>query len=256
MKVRAKVIGRIDIPSGQIINLTHEHICDADYSNCQLAGFGTVGCRLERCKFDNLRLQFCPQFGAGREVSEFIECTFDGARLNMGPAGFSRFVRCSFRNVYLRDWLGQSLELVDCVFSGRLHGASFFGSIPIAEHRADTGRERNEFHGNDFSGTKLVEVDFRNGIDLSRQRLPSGPEYLYVSNAAAAVSRVRNGLPELKLDSEARKTAQIIAEMFEKEVESGQRQLFLRRDDYNSYSKYLEPEAIDQIFALLRGASQ
>jgi hypothetical protein len=111
----------------------------------------------------------------------------------MGPGGLSRFVRCSFRNVNIRNWLCFAVELIDCTFSGKLQQAVFNGT-PLAQKRALLGRDRNEFHGNDFSAADLIDVGFRTGIDLTRQRLPSGPEYLYLPNAREAVGRARSGI--------------------------------------------------------------
>jgi hypothetical protein len=68
---------------------------------------------------------------------------------------------------------------------------SFFNGTVPEDQRAFVGRERNEFRGNDFSGMKLEDVSFRIGIDLTQQCLPSGPEYLYLPEAAVAVQRAR-----------------------------------------------------------------
>jgi hypothetical protein len=95
-----------------------------------------------------------------------------------------------FKEVDLRDWFCFTVELIDCTFSGRMRGAFFNGTVP-EESRSVVGRERNEFRGNDFSQMELIDVDFRTGIDLFQQRLPSGPEYLYLPDAAEAVQRAR-----------------------------------------------------------------
>jgi hypothetical protein len=39
----------------------------------------------------------------------------------------------------------------------------------------------------------LIDVSFRTGIDLSQQRLPSGPDYLYLPNAAETMRRGARG---------------------------------------------------------------
>lgn len=77
-----------------------------------------------------------------------------------------------------------------CTFSGRLRKAVFNGTVPH-DTRAMLGREHNEFGGNDFAAMDLLDVAFRTGIDLSKQRLPSGPEYLYLPAAADAIQRAR-----------------------------------------------------------------
>ena len=47
-------------------------------------------------------------------------------------------------------------------------------------------RERNGFIGNDLSSADLVDVDFRGGIDLTKQILPSGPDYIYIADTGMA----------------------------------------------------------------------
>jgi hypothetical protein len=187
-------------------------------------------------------------FGEGRETSEYVECSFDGARIRFGPDGYARFVRCSFREVDLRDWFCFTVELVDCTFSGRLRKAFFNGTVP-EDDRATVGRERNEFHGNDFSAMTLIDVDFRSGIDLTQQRLPSGPDYLYVADAAEAVQRARAsviGWDNLDL----RQSAMTPVKILEEDVAAGQRQLFLRPADFSKLGK----DPVDAVMGLLREA--
>ena len=254
MRVTAKVVGRINIPKDSCVVLDHVQVRGEDYSCRKLMQFCTIGSRLEDCCFDKTEIMHA-QFGSGREMSEFIGCSFNSARMTSG-GGHTRFVRCSFRDVDLRNWVFcQSTELVDCVFSGRLRKAIFFGTIPIAEERAFLGRERNEFHGNDFSAMKLFDVDFRGGIDLSQQVMPTGPEYLYLADAATTVERARNGLRDWQKGHELQRVALIIVSGLERMVREGQRQLFLRRDDYYSLSDSLPRDAIDKVFSLLRGGS-
>jgi hypothetical protein len=175
--------------------------------------------------------------------------------MNMGPGGYSRFVRCSFRNVDLRNWICFEVELVDCVFSGRLRRAVFNGTVR-KEKQVLLGREHNEFHGNDFSAIDLIDVGFRTGIDLTQQRLPTEPEYLYLPDAAAAVERARSELidweePEPGL----RRVALQWIDDLEQDVRDGQQQLFLRADDYYGYSS-LPRGAVDKLFSVLRGKSR
>jgi hypothetical protein len=192
------------------------------------------------------------RFGAGREISEYIECIFGGVHFDHG-GGHARFVRCFFRDVHIREWLGQSTELVDCTFSGRIDWAVFCGKIPIEQVRRDLGRERNEFHGNDFSDVNLMTPDFRCGIDLMEQRLPSGPEYLFVPGAISALARVRAGIETWNRSGEAHRIARIWIHSCELIVKQGQKQLFMRPEvEYRLSEDTSNREALDRIFALLR----
>jgi hypothetical protein len=252
MRVRAKVVGQVNIPKDKRVVLDHVHVRGEDYSCRKLMQFCTIGARLEECRFDKTRIN-CAQFGAGRDMSEFVACNFDGAHIEMGSGGYSRFVGCSFRDVDLRSWKCFAVEMIDCTFSGRLRVGIFNGTVR-KDDRMIVGRDRNEFHGNDFSGMELIDVGFRTGIDLSQQRLPTGPEYLYLPDAATAVSRALTGLADWTQDVELHRVATSFVKGLEEEVVKGQRQMLLRAEDYYPYLA-LPREAVDKVFALLGGES-
>jgi hypothetical protein len=109
----------------------------------------------------------------------------------------------------VRKWTCFEAEFIDCTFTGRLQTCIFNGTVS-EEDRPWVGRERNEFRGNDFSGAELVDVAFRTGIDLDQQRLPTGPDYLYVPDAAAAIERAQRGLADWMPDTEFQRLAQVI----------------------------------------------
>src|SRR5215471_18034070 len=112
MRIKARVVGRTKVNPDQSVTLDHVRVAARDYSSRSLAKFTAIGSRLEECRFDDARIGDA-SFGSGREMSEYIECTFDGLHFDHG-GGNARFVRCSFRDVYIREWLTQSTELVDC----------------------------------------------------------------------------------------------------------------------------------------------
>lgn len=252
MKIRARVVGRRKVDPDQYLTLDHAHAVARDYSSKTIAKFTAIGSRLEQCRFNNMRIGDA-SFGSGQEVSEYVECTFDGLHFDHG-GGHARFVRCSFRDVYIHEWQAQSTELIDCVFSGRIDWAVFCGRIPIEETRRQLHRERNEFHGNDFSHAQLTEPDFRGGIDLTRQRLPSGPEYLYVADASSTITRLRSAIERWNSSPGVRRAALIIADTLTRIVTEGQQQLLLRPEGYYRMSEDTFPrEALDKVFGLLRG---
>jgi hypothetical protein len=248
MEPRARVVGWAKIDPEKSVDLSHEELHGADFSGRRLEHFSAGASRLEACRFDKVRIESA-SFGGGRAPSEYIECSFDGARIRFAPGGLARFARCSFRDVELRDWVCFAVELVDCVFTGRLRHAFFNGTVP-EDQRVFVGRERNEFRGNDFSGMKLEDVGFRTGIDLAQQRLPSGPEYLYLPDAATTVQRARAEVVQWD-DLDRRREAMVLINILEEEVVKGQRQLLLRPDDYSALRK----DAIDGVFTLLRASA-
>jgi uncharacterized protein YjbI with pentapeptide repeats len=170
IRVNARLVGHVGVNSIRRLVFDHEEVDGGDFSGRHLDQFVSIGSRFQSCRFVKMRIEG-GSFGAGRETSEYLDCTFDGSRISFGPGGYTRFVRCSFRNVDLRDWFCFSVEIVDCVFTGRLQKVVFNGTVPEAD-RKDAGRDQNQFEGNDFSGAVLIDVDFRTGIDMERQRMP------------------------------------------------------------------------------------
>jgi hypothetical protein len=248
MRIEARSKGRMTIPADQRVVLDHARLHGEDYSGRTLLQFASIGSHLHACNFDKVRIQSA-SFGSGRETSEFVECSFNGARMDMGPGGFSRFVRCSFRDVAIRDWICLSVEMIDCTFSGRLETAIFNGTVS-EDVRALIGRASNEFHGNDFSAMDFRDVGFRTGIDLTKQILPSGEDYLYLPQAAAAVARAKSRVASWG-DEDTRRGATTMVQALEYELLGGQRQLLLRLSDYHRTAG-ISRKAVDSFFALLR----
>ncbi|MDQ1739495.1 MAG: hypothetical protein QOE53_1147 [Pseudonocardiales bacterium] len=240
------------------LDFDHVSQVGADYSGRRLAALSVRGSRFERCRFDRVRAKGVA-FSAGYDLSEYVDCSFDGVRFPSVIAGFSRFVRCSFRDADIKGFGDDYLELVDCVFTGKLRASVFWGAAPQPEaekryqsdlaffaregrpepagYRELARRPANEFHGNDFSGVELIDVSFR-GIDLSRQRLPADG-YLYLPEAATTVNRALGMTSDPKIEGFLRGT-------LGRALSFGQHQLLLREADY---------QGDEAAFALLREAA-
>jgi hypothetical protein len=54
---------------------------------------------------------------------------FDGAKLTIGPAGHARLINCSFRNVEIRSFECDAVDIVGCTFSGRLRSGGIHGTF-------------------------------------------------------------------------------------------------------------------------------
>jgi hypothetical protein len=105
----------------------------------------------------------------------------------------------------------------------------------------------------DFSQTQFIQPDFRGGIDLTQQRLPPGPECLYVADAPSAIARLQSGLEGWKPNPEVRRVALIWADSLTRIVKKGQRQLLMRPEgDYLRSEDSIEREALDIVFGLYR----
>lgn len=214
--------------------LSGQRLVAVDLGGRRLEQFSAEGCRFEACRFDGAVIESA-SFGAGRLVSEYVGCSFDGAKLRMGPGGYARFVDCTFENSVIEHWFCFTVEIVGCTFSGRLKKVVFNGSVP-SDKQGTAGRRVNQFEDNDFSRARLADVAFRTGVDLTRQRLPSGEEYAYIDDAAVAVRRARRAFNVWE-DPEMKKRARGVLAVMEADVAAGQRQLFVRVDDYPRASR-------------------
>jgi hypothetical protein len=247
MEISARLAGRGRPPRGESLFLRDGMFIDADFSRRKLDRMGLISSTFTRCRFERMRVRDAA-LGVRSYPSEFIECSFDGSSMSLPGSGSARFVRCSFRDVALRHWTADTVEVIDCVFTGTMHEVLFFGR-PLARGAKRTGRERNEFHGNDFTGVTSFDVDFRCGVDLSRQILPQGEDFLYLPDAGPAVAAARAAVAAWP-PGERRDNAERMLGWFARDVEDGQRQLLLKRSDWNRYG--FKP-VVTEVFGLLRG---
>lgn len=256
------------VDSNRYLTIDQQDLRGVNFSGRDLVQLEVIGSRLVGCRFDNLRVESAV-FGSGGLPTELVECSFDGSRIGELWPSKSRFERCTFRNIRLREWMnGFWAELVDCLFTGRIGRAIFWGT-PLSrdkdlqdlreawDHHGRSlesevyckivDRVRNEFHGNDFAGAELVDFAFRRGIDLTQQRLPTGPDYVYLPDGAAALAHARRMIEtwEKPLADEAATLLQI----FEEELANGQIQLLLRQEKKPRHFREVEPALYD----ILRG---
>jgi len=249
MRVRARATGEfVHIPDDQRLVLDHLNLQGADFSRRELMwGFVPIESRFVQCRFERMKVQGM-WFGAGKRPSEYLECSFDGCQLEFGAPGRARLERCSFRDVDLRDLYCHEVEFIDCTFTGRLRNGFFNGTVDSYDQH-ELGRERNEFRGNDFSAMELWDVAFRTGIDLTEQRLPTGPEYVYLPDAGPALQRARTAVERWE-DSDARKRALVLIQTLDMEASGGQKQLLLRREPF---IVVCGRDAVERVVDLLRG---
>lgn len=258
--VKARAVGRAKIRPNRMLEFTNRTITGDDFSGRRLDSFQSDNSTFDSCRFDRLRLKYCASFGSGRKQSVYRDCSFDGAKLCMGIGGHYRFERCSFRDVDLWEWFCFEVEIVDCVFTGKLRGVVFNGRVqdsaydPLKDEEFDPrvllGRERNEFHGNDFSGAELIDVAFRTGIDLTKQRVPSGPDYLYIPDALTTLQRARAEAISWA-SSEVRRVVLIWIESRLEDVKRGQKQMLYRVKDYHRFPG-IKREESEAYLGLLR----
>lgn len=232
--INARRLGHRQISESENVVLSQQRLDSTDFRGRHIEQFSAEGTRLERCRFDNAVIEYA-SFGAGRAVSEYVDCSFDGAKLRMGPGGYARFVGCTFENTLIENWFCFAVEIVGCMFSGRLRKVVFNGT-PRPEDVGVVGRRVNQFEDNDFSRATLADVSFRTGIDLAKQQLPTGDDYRLLDNAESAVRRARVAFNAWD-DQDLKKQAKGVLTVMEEDVAAGQSQLLIRPDAYPRASR-------------------
>jgi uncharacterized protein YjbI with pentapeptide repeats len=226
MEVTARSLG-FQSPRGERFVTSRETFRDVDFRGRKLlGGFSSEGSRFIGCRFDSAVIDSA-SFGAGRLMSEYRGCSFDSARLSMGPGGFARFVDCSFEKTNIDSWFCYNVELIDCTFSGRLRKVVFNGAVR-SEDQPYVGRTVNRYEGNDFSRAELVGVSFRSGIDLDLQKLPTGDGYFTLDRAGLESLRP---LVSRFHGSDASE-AEFFLSLREEYMDEGQEKILVRVDDY------------------------
>lgn len=174
-------VGRIEIDQSRRRFIEGQELHGVDFSGPEVNSFTSVGSRFVDCHFDDMKLENAA-FGSGFAMSEYVNCTFARSRFGIGP-GRARFINCSFDETRIKNWTVSTAksEFIDCTFTGTLRTMIFWGR-PDADDVDTLGRTRNRFEGNDFSRATLSDVSFRAGIDLTKQVLPTGPDYFIITS--------------------------------------------------------------------------
>lgn len=231
--IDAKSKGRSNVDTSRDIFLRHEHIVAGNLSGLKGVDFAALGCTFERCDFRRMRPSHIT-LASGMEPSRYVECKFDESKFKRIILGEARFERCSFANVDVTGLFSHAAEFMDCIFSGVLRASVFFGRVSGGYDHIR--RAVNEFRGNDFSAAQFIDVDFRCGIDLPLQRLPTGDNYLYLANAAERLAALRRRYLQVASSERRREVFQFL-EGTEDKVRDGQRDLFLCKDSWPVLSK-------------------
>lgn len=184
LKIKVAVVGHIHPDE-------HKTLCISSpqngkvFSEMGLDHFTVIETELTNCSFIKIRAESAC-FGEGMRQTVYNDCLFDHCNLRLDAPGNARFIRCKFANCVFSEMFATSVEFIDCEFpSTKFKGGVFHGRLfGINPHRLQ--RETNEFRGNDFSTAEFLDIDFRGGIDLKKQRLPTSDNYLYIPDIRAA----------------------------------------------------------------------
>lgn len=225
-EIQVRSAGYVKLPLPDDLFVDHQQVTGVDYTSLGLKSFGSHGSRFENCNFGKLRLDSL-SFGAGQVMSEYVNCTFDGSKFFANTLlGRARFVNCSFRKIRSSRFRLAAGDLIDCVFSGRMDSTQIWGRTGP---RADIyGDRTNTIEGNDFSGVDFGDIDFRFGVDLRKQVLPAGQDYMLISDAAQVLARAYKDAVTMD-DLENRKTLVRMIQSQQDAVDGGQRELFVSK---------------------------
>lgn len=234
------------VPRGTLVSFEAVVVRNVDFRGILFPEFRARGTLFERCDFGRARfaVDYASYLGVG-PTSMFVDCSFERADLRHTDPGLSRFERCSFAGAKIHDWRSEGAEFIDCKFPTRLTRASFSGRpIGYWAEQLSPPRSINDFRGNDFSGSTLVDCSFRHGIDIAMQRWPDDPGYIRLDRIGERIRRAReivSAWPE-----KAREDGLLVLRIYSSDGFEEQSELFVRRDDLAG-----SIEGLDRIWELL-----
>src|SRR3984957_9734155 len=235
--VGVRMVGKVSPAHLNRFTLKGEVRKDERFEKARWTAISISASQLERCIFDDVHSESV-NMGGGLTQSTYTDCLFQDCDLVFGVIGNARFTRCRFLRCRLSHFFGTQLEMIDCAFpETSIRQAVFHGASNAL--KGTPARERNGFIGNDFSSADLVDVDFRGGIDLTKQILPSGPDYIYIADTGMAASIAGELAAELVPASPDTKQAKSLQQMLEFYHSDGQKQQLLRLSGCNELKERL-----------------
>ena len=200
--ISARVVGRGTLDPDKHLQFEKRSFVDQDFSGLKLDSFCSIRRSSHVVPSEKIHIDDA-SFGEGLRQSLYRDCIFDGARFRAVAPGIARFENCSFRDVTIYELFANRVELVNCVFSGRLKKGVLSGKRP-PEFRRWWERSRNRIEKNDFSGVEFGDFGFTGGVDLTRQILPRSPNFKVLWNGAESVLRARERVGEWAEDETKR----------------------------------------------------
>ena len=215
-------------------------VCERiDFSGHKFEPLAAGSATFIECDFSRSRLSYSTlgTLGSKNRQALYRDCRFDRADMRHMPhIGNARFERCSFRETRMEGWRADWAEFIDCVFAGRMYDCRFAGRPWTDEDRA-TGRDRNEFTGNDFREAELDAVMFVYGIDLDAQLLPEDDRYLRLDRPIERLDLVRAQIARWPQD-DVREYGFLTLRMIDDAGHREQRSLWIDRDLFASRRRF------------------
>lgn len=233
--------------SGQAegLRLTHVELVGEDFSGRRLDQFHTGASVFQSCDFRRVRFNG-GYLGTGETPTRFLDCRFDGAHFSKISTGEVRFERCSFLDCQIDTMVNLAAEFIDCTFGGVLYNVKFDAKPWTADDSPHPLRTKNRIEGNDFRQAKLDEIEFCGGVDLTRQKLPDSPEYLYILDYTTKAEALRDLVETVP--PRLQKLARRAVEWIEYAARRNNNQVFLRLENVCKNN-----QSLVQLFAELFG---
>jgi uncharacterized protein YjbI with pentapeptide repeats len=224
---------RLFLSSRAQTRFENARLASVNLSGSKPLGFIAEATEFTDCDFSRV------SFGGGSlslgEQSTYRRCSFRDADLRRVFAGSARFESCDFTFAKLDDWGPESAEFIGCTFAGRLADVRFSGRpIPPESERMTPLRSRNVFEGNDFTNADLRGVRFARGIDLDRQRLPIGRDYLVIEDLQQHIEYTRRAVARWTDDRRREAALRLLQRLSNPDLYGDQRKIFIRPADFGS----------------------
>jgi hypothetical protein len=236
---------RFEPPAGEV-SFRKAVIEGVDFRGTRWDDFSAAGSLFVDCDFREARFTHAG-FGSISGQTTFRRCRFDAADLRNADPAATRFEDCRFDDAHIEEWRCFLTEVVACRFTGRLVKVIFSGRPwgPGAD-KLRPRRTVNDFYENDFRTADLIDCAFVNGIDISRQSMPAGEDYVYIDRAPQRIARAKRLISEWP-DASARKQALVLLQVYSTSGYEEQAQVFARRDDLD----VVPLEVRDRVWRLL-----
>jgi hypothetical protein len=237
LKIEVHKKGKVSPADFRLLVVDRETRVAEKLSNLKLDGFSVIESSLSRCVFEDIRAR-STCFGEGLQQSVLEDCVFRRCHLVFGTVGNVRLVRCQFESCRLENVIGTKLELIECAFPDTTIKKGVFHGRVEASAQVRPRRTLNEIRDNDFSQADLQDVDFRGGVDLTKQKLPTSDEYLFVRDTCKALEIVKD-LQSSIVEKDELKRSQMLAGLLDFYCSRGQRTQLLRVAFWGAFGREL-----------------
>lgn len=226
---------------------------DCLFDHSRLHDVRLKGCDIVDCHFIESRISSSLLGGSNATSLGSIEgSVFEGGTFSEVNFDFPRISRCHFlcdlTNV---DFDGSQLS--DCRFTGTMKGVKFRGKGWLSSNDSYLKEDDvpiNKMENIDFSEATFDDIEFRNGVDLTKCKLPAKGGVVLVLNAQKVFHEALAIIETDWSGEHQRIASSMIRGYYYKQIENGQTQFILKRDNLE---KSLGHEYASRFISLITG---